>query len=167
MTTAEFRALLKRNHLCRDCRAQDAYTLAGRTYCAECAAKIAAAKRAERATPEGKAKDRATCERWRARKAAEGLCVYCGRRHPEAGRRLCAWRLAKHRRARARKREGSEVNWPRGANGYCWLCNKRKAMDGKRLCQMCYDGRVAALTPEAGAKGRATMKKWRTGQACP
>ena len=67
---------------------------------------------------------------------------------------------AANMRIRAKnKRQEAGVNWPRGGNGFCWLCNKRKAIEGKRLCQTCYDSRCAALTPEAGAKGRQTQRE--------
>ena len=48
MTESEYREKLKANHICRDCKQTDAYTLAGRTYCAECAEKMANRKREKR-----------------------------------------------------------------------------------------------------------------------
>ena len=48
MTESEYRAKLKANHICRDCKQTDAYTLAGRTYCAECAEKMANRKKEKR-----------------------------------------------------------------------------------------------------------------------
>ena len=39
MTQKEFRDLRKKAGVCRDCGKEDAYTMAGRTYCAECAEK--------------------------------------------------------------------------------------------------------------------------------
>lgn len=54
MELADYRKLLKKHHICRDCKKQDAYTLAGRTYCAECAQKQAEAKRNEYARDGGK-----------------------------------------------------------------------------------------------------------------
>lgn len=53
MTNAEWRKRLKAAHLCRECKKQDAYTLGGRTYCAECAA----------LTPEAGEKGRETMRR--------------------------------------------------------------------------------------------------------
>ena len=48
MTESEYRAKLKAHHICRDCKQTDAYTLAGRTYCADCAQKMANRKREKR-----------------------------------------------------------------------------------------------------------------------
>ena len=52
MTESEYRAKLKANHICRDCKQTDAYTLAGRTYCAECARKWQIAKKKKDRNPE-------------------------------------------------------------------------------------------------------------------
>ena len=52
MTESEYRAKLKANHICRDCKKTDAYTLAGRTYCAECAEKWQIAKEKKDLNPE-------------------------------------------------------------------------------------------------------------------
>lgn len=51
MTESEYRAKLKANHICRDCKQTDAYTLAGRTYCAECAEKMANRKKKKTGIP--------------------------------------------------------------------------------------------------------------------
>ena len=40
MTRVEWYHLLKERHICPSCKRQDAYTLAGRTYCMECAEKM-------------------------------------------------------------------------------------------------------------------------------
>ena len=48
MTESEYRAKLKANHICLDCKQNDANTLTGRTYCAECAEKMANRKKEKR-----------------------------------------------------------------------------------------------------------------------
>lgn len=45
MNRNEYNKLLKEHHICPRCKKQDAYTLAGRYYCAECAEKSAVASR--------------------------------------------------------------------------------------------------------------------------
>lgn len=138
----ENRALLKSLHICRDCKRQDAYTLAGRTYCAACAAKHAERQRRRREDEEARAKDAAACRRWR--ESRGGLCKRCGRRKAQAGKticRMCSVKRIEHRRG--------DVNWPRGANGYCWQCNKAPAMDGKRLCPECYTAKLRCLRGES------------------
>ena len=159
MTEQEWRALKKKHHICRECGKQDAYTFGGRSRCAECAQKDAERKREWRATPDGRENAHASHRRWRDRMAAEGLCIYCGKRKPSAGKKGCEWCLSKQRRYHANKRAASDVNRPRGANGYCWLCNKKKVIEGKRLCPECFERRVAVLTPEVAEKGRQTIRE--------
>lgn len=158
MTNSEWRKRLKAAHICRDCGKQDAYTLGGRTYCVECAEKGAAKKRAWREA--NRELDGIRQKVWRGRMAESGLCVYCGKRKPEAGRRVCKLCISKRTEKRREKQIAEGMNWPRGENGYCWLCNKRKAVQGKRLCQPCIDNRMKNLTPEAAARGRETQRKW-------
>ena len=43
-------AMLKSHHLCTRCKTQDAYTLAGRAVCADCAEKMAEKARERRKT---------------------------------------------------------------------------------------------------------------------
>ena len=40
ITLKAFREIRKRAHVCRDCGKQDAYTLAGRTFCYDCTEEI-------------------------------------------------------------------------------------------------------------------------------
>ncbi len=157
MTMSEWRKRLKAAHICRDCGKQDAYTLGGRTNCAECAEKGAAKKRAWYEANRELEKTRQAEQR--AKRAQNGMCVYCGKRRPEPGRKLCGWCHAKQNRRNHEKRIAEGINWPRGANGYCWLCNKRMAAEGKRLCQTCIDNQMKHLTPEAAARGRETQRR--------
>ena len=154
----EWHRMLKAAHICRDCKGQDAYTLGGRTYCAECAAKMAAKKREARQRDGGKRSNQAHAE-WRERLAAEGLCIYCGRRKAGEGRRVCRTCSTAQYLKKREKLIANGMNWPRGANGYCWLCNKRKAIEGKRLCPTCYEKRMRNLTPEAAARGRENQRR--------
>lgn len=158
MTLAEYRARLKAAHLCRDCKQQDAYTLGGRTYCADCAEKYAARKREFRIA--NKARVRESWQRSKAKRIERGVCIYCGRHKPKPGNLVCNICNSKAQAKQREKRIAEGMNWPRGANGYCWQCNKRKAVDGKRLCQECIDMKMKYLTPEAGERGRQTMKDW-------
>lgn len=158
MTEAEWRKRLKAAHICRDCGKQDAYTLGGRTYCAECAERHSAAKRKWRQEEVNRESDSEAQKRIRAMRANAGLCVYCGKRKIDAGRKVCEICSSKQSRKRHDRRIAEGMNWPRGANGYCWLCNKRKAVDGKRLCQPCIDNRMKNLSPEAAARGREAQR---------
>lgn len=148
VTDKEYRDLLRKSHLCRYCKRQDAYTISGHALCAECAEKDRERQRKRRAKDGGKKnRDRVKALRdtWR----AEGVCTYCGKRKPKAGMTLCDICAAKQRQRVHDRRVEKAVNWPRGANGYCWTCNKRKAMEGKKLCEACFNTAV-----ENGKKGR-------------
>lgn len=158
MTEAEWRKRLKAAHICRDCGKQDAYTLGGRTYCAECAAKGAAAKRKWRQERVNRDREHESHKNWRSKLADAGICIYCGKRKADADRKVCKLCISKQSGKRRDRQIAEGMNWPRGANGFCWLCNKRKAVDGKRLCQPCIDNRMKNLSPEAAARGREAQR---------
>lgn len=161
MTEAEWRKRLKAAHICRDCGKQDAYTLGGRTYCADCAEKLAAKKREFRSA--NKARVHEQWQRSKAKRIERGVCIYCARHKPKPGNKVCDICNYKQQAKRREKQIAEGMNWPRGANGYCWQCNKRKAVGGKHLCQECIDMKMKYLTPEAGERGRQTqraMKMW-------
>lgn len=131
MTEAEYRALKKKHHICRDCGAQDAYTLAGRTYCAECAEKyrIRVAKRRETA---GDILRQRQAE-IRRKRAEEGRCVRCGGRTD--GHKTCkACRM--ETAANRRKRTGRD--WSMRVSGFeCFFCGG-EPMEGRKICEACY-----------------------------
>lgn len=152
MTDKEYRQRLHDSHLCRYCKKQDAYTLAGRVLCAECTEKDRERQRERRAKDGGKKnRDRvkANRDKWR----EDGLCTYCGKREPQNGRRVCAICVNRQKKRNLERDIAKGMNWPRGENGYCWTCNKRKAIDGKRLCQECYDIATSNAL-KAGEKSR-------------
>ena len=65
MTQKEFRDLRKKAGVCRDCGKEDAYTMAGRTYCAECAEKDRLRKEEARKCPEKRQKCLHSTVKWR------------------------------------------------------------------------------------------------------
>ena len=77
------RKILKR---CVRCGTQDAYTLNGRSTCAECAEKVRAYNAAYQQS--GKARERQRA--FREKHEAEGLCRYCNR-PAEIGKKICAY----------------------------------------------------------------------------
>lgn len=94
---------LKTVRRCVQCGKQDAYTLNGRTYCAECMEWRNAYYQKRREDPEYAKKwaDRSTERRRRFRES--GLCPRCGKK-PEPPYSLCAKCRAKNRaRYRAKK----------------------------------------------------------------
>ena len=150
MTTAEWRKRLKEAHLCRDCKKQDAYTLGGRTRCAECAARHAAYNRKSRERNPEKVREQNRAKYQRMKQAHK--CTNCGR--PVNGRTICKVCSTRHNNAERQRAIERGMNWPRGEHGYCWLCNKAKAVEGKRLCPECMIKARNSISPEAAKRGR-------------
>lgn len=147
--TAEDYRFYKKLQTCVVCHRQDAYTLAGRSVCATCAERHNQAglkyNEAHRETINQAARDRTA-----SRKLA-GLCTRCGKRKPMNGRAMCDVCLARKRRQRRRRIEGtkiprSERNW----YGLCTICC-RPVKEGLttadrpyKLCERCTENRVKA-----------------------
>jgi hypothetical protein len=145
----DYNALLKANHLCRDCKAQDGHTLNGFLLCWDCQQKANDRQRERRSKESYKAQRRIEVKAEYDARKSEGKCPQCSGMRDSSRYKLCA-------HCRALKRMGAEkkesvrriienVNWPRGANGYCWQCNRRKAIDGKKLCAECYQTQLVRL----------------------
>lgn len=137
----EWHRMQKEHHICKACGKQDAYTLNGRTYCAECAAKLAAYKRKWRAEHPGINAERMAVRRrkWK----DEGRCNYCGKVLQDKSHKSCTECRAKMHKWNMKR--SADVNHPRGGNGICYQCNKRSVKDGFRLCEQCYGMKVAIL----------------------
>ncbi len=135
----EFRALRKRAGICRDCGQEDAYTMAGRTYCFDCAKKQRIAKQKARNDPQTRRKMLDQHTHMKDTRKANGLCPTCGRK-TDGEHALCPYCRAKARKSTARHRakQNPSVNYPRGSNGICFQCNKAPVMDSKKLCADCY-----------------------------
>lgn len=132
---------LKQMHLCVTCKKKDAYTMAGRTCCAECARKIADRQRQrKKANPEKMAEiEKNHIEKYK----MEHKCIQCGRILPADYENVnCEICLKKATARRRDKRIQNGMNWPRGNNGICFQCNKNLAKEGSSLCQNCYDKKI-------------------------
>ena len=105
MTESEYRAKLKAHHICRECKKTDAYTLAGRTYCADCAKKMANRKREKRT--ESREEYNAKRAEYRKKLIEEKRCSRCGKKLSYGWKRkLCIECLTYFRRkAEERRRE--------------------------------------------------------------
>ncbi len=134
MTEKEYRKKLKEAHVCRECKKQDAYTLAGRTYCFECAEKARLRRQAARKDPAKNEKMLQQKREQRARYKAENKCLRCGKQLYN-GERLCGICREKEKRE-VRKSRG---NTPRLYGITCWLCNKEPCMEDSKLCKACYE----------------------------
>ena len=135
----------REHHICTACKKKDAYTIAGRTYCAECTEKRNARRRI---TESGQKKSRSDYDRARKeRLASNGVCIQCGKRKTEDGKKICAFcGSIRNRKARQRRRDlNPDINWPRGDNGICYVCNRRPATNGMRTCTECREKMIANL----------------------
>lgn len=141
----------KSAHICTRCGLEDAYTIAGRSLCADCAEKARQCK-AKQYEDEGKKQRMYSqhCNGQQKRRDA-GLCPTCGR-PSTPGYSTCEYCRAKHRNYMRQRRN----NPPRGAYGICWNCNKAEAMPGKRVCQTCYE--ILCRNLEKGREVQAEMK---------
>lgn len=163
MTQKEYRKLLKQNHICRNCKKQDAYTLNGRTYCAECAEKNAEQKRNAR-KKDGGEKDRIACRKHQEKNRKEHKCVYCGRKLQEDyNYKTCVYCRAKNRKyLEQRRREAGMISWDmRCSSDICFQCGKNPPIEGKRLCKECYEKKVQTCMPifeKMAWKGREILR---------
>ena len=134
ISAKEFYSMRKKAGVCTQCGREDAFTMAGRAKCAECAEKHRLHQAARLADP---VKKKAAADRVKAKKeerAAAGLCTDCGR-PTEPPYRWCPTCRAK---GRARHHEAYVFTY-RGLDGTCYMCNKAPAEKGKRLCRECAD----------------------------
>ena len=72
MKSNEYRRLLKKHHLCRECKQQDVYTLTGRTSCFKCSEK-----------------ERLRRERRGISPRMSGICYQCNKKPCIEGKKLC------------------------------------------------------------------------------
>lgn len=139
-----YREMLKRNHLCTRCHKQDAYTLGGRSMCAECTERQRerSAKTYSRHKEEVNKRRR---EKYSQAKSKD-LCPRCGREKVVFGDKVLCPRCRQKDALRKRKQIALKgINLPRGDNGICWQCNKSEVMEGHRLCRECYEKAVVML----------------------
>lgn len=145
ITTKEWYHMKKAAGVCTKCRREDAYTMAGRSLCAECAQYGREIMAKMWRDPSGAAKERhrqRDAHRRDERRMA-GLCTLCGK-EVETPYTRCPNCRAKIRARKERKRREAGI-MPRGENGRCYLCNKAPALPGRRLCQACHDIAAANL----------------------
>lgn len=144
MTRVEWYHLLKERHICPSCKRQDAYTLAGRTYCMECAEKMRENHSVHDKDPEVRKRSAARSKARREKLKAAGLCTACGKEPAYPGLTRCAVCHAKQQRACRASYKRHHAS-PRLGGEICWQCNKRTVEDGHRLCKVCYVAKLAAV----------------------
>ncbi len=126
--------------LCVKCKKQDAYTLNGRAYCAECIKKKNAQERERYA--HNKTKEHEKSRKVKERLKSERKCVNCHKplqiweSHVQ-----CSKCLAKRRRESSERRIKNRI-FPKQIlreNGICNLCCKNPVVDGKKVCAECLE----------------------------
>lgn len=147
MTEQEYRASLKRHHICRNCKQTDAYTLAGRTYCAECAEKDAEKKRNLRAKEEYRQKAIQRTREWRNSNAAENRCSRCGKPLPTGWKNKCCCECLTYSRKKAKERrqKSGALTWDmRRCDGICFICGE-PTIGARKMCEDCYQKRIGGM----------------------
>lgn len=141
-----YNAMLKANHLCRDCKRQDGRTLNGFVLCWECQQRANEQQRKRRESIRIQRRDNAKAL-YQERKA-KGVCPCCGKAL-DGSYQTCSHCRALRRKAKEKaetiRRVVEDVNYPRGDNGICWRCNREPVKTGKRLCERCYGVQLALL----------------------
>ena len=135
MTRYEYNKL---HHRCVRCGQEDAYTMNGRSYCADCADKMNAinTKYYHAHSKERIAKEKEKVDAWR----EAGLCIRCGKA-PEPGRSMCVRCAlkARERYRKSRQAHGIMSNEEARDMGLCMRCMKQPAIEGKGYCRACMD----------------------------
>ena len=136
----EYRGVLKHLHLCRDCKKMDAFTLSGKSRCAECTEKARIQRGKYMQNPENRAKSLTADRERRAERIENGCCAACGAPLYDSSYKLCPKCRAKcrARNARAARKRGV---LPR-TDGICWQCNRAPVALGRGLCASCYEKKV-------------------------
>ena len=87
---AETRKLLKKFHMCRECRKTDAYTLAGHARCADCVEKDTEYHRKVRGYQPAWKRVKKEKPETNYPRGYHGICYQCNKRLQMDGRTLCA-----------------------------------------------------------------------------
>lgn len=138
-------AMLKSHHLCTRCKTQDAYTLAGRAVCADCAEKMAEKARERRKTN----KRYLELAKQRKRERIEnGFCPICGKPSDPAGDyKMCAVCRAKYAKQDEKYRDKVKPDRVRrnAEIGVCMKCCAAPVIPGRKVCADCYTKLVDGL----------------------
>lgn len=130
---------------CVRCRKQDAYTMIGKTLCADCMNKMVEANRKYREKHKDEIQKQNHEKTLKLKQ--EGKCIVCHRREAEKGYTMC-----NHCRnqAKARKKKWTLNNGKLSIDqalycGLCARCRKKPHIEGKKLCPDCYQDALKGL----------------------
>lgn len=141
ITRKEYYDMRKNAKVCVKCGKEDAYTMNGRSNCAECAEKIRDWFREYRKDPSEKERRKNRKIEHRLKMVEEGKCIRCGKKNT-GPYKTCPHCLAKKRNYNRNKNH--EKSATKGVT-LCWQCNKEKMLPGYKLCAKCYDMKMKAL----------------------
>lgn len=126
--------------ICPDCGARP--VVEGETRCLVCKMdnRERTARWQKRRSEKQKRAQNALCNEHRTRLKVMGICVDCGKRPVENGRKRCGICLAKDRaRHKQRNIEAGKIPHELRGNGvYCHMCCK-PLCHGEKLCPTCYE----------------------------
>lgn len=122
-------------HRCFKCGEQDAFTLNGRRFCADCIYEINEKHRAAYARNPDRVN--AYGRKHRQKMISERRCAACGKPLPESERhKNCAACRAKQAARFIERTGGLKM---RTENGLCYRCQKNPIMEGRTICESCYE----------------------------
>lgn len=158
----EQRAWYREHERCADCGKKDAYTMAGRYRCYECAW-----RKHERDTGHrDRVEENERARDLRAERREKGLCTKCGAKLPDGYEYVMCGSCRARDRARQEKKRRDAGTIPRAENfayGLCYICGspvaKGEALYSGRPLRLCV--RCHKNTIKAGQKGRdAYLEKY-------
>lgn len=170
MTPAERYAYYKARGRCVQCHERDAFTLAGRAYCAACIERQHAYEKKYRSTPLGDARKARVRQRTADRKA-QGLCTRCGKPLPPGSpyvtcdKHRAAARIAKRKQTEARTGYPTGQTGERWQDGKCVKCGRPAAGvnsrgEPLRLCPAYYENALRGLEKAAANRKEARAHPW-------
>ena len=138
MTDKEFYAKRKKAGVCVRCGREDAYTMNGRSYCAECAERAARNQLRRKEDPAVRSEINERYKLMRERRKLSGLCPRCGKPNSEDFV-LCARCRAKSRKAKERSRrdKGIRSMEERMLGDSCYVCGG-PVIPGLKVCKEHY-----------------------------
>ena len=142
---------------CTACRKRKA--VSGKVRCSECIEKgkkqkrIYGAEHKEHISTYAKEYSKRTYEE----RKADGVCVRCGKREPEAGKWSCTECLRKQAQYRKDSflRNGGMPRWLAADLLYCTVCKRNTAIEGKKVCDSCYGIAMTNLAKARQAQVRS------------
>lgn len=147
----EHYATQKSMQRCVQCGKQDAYTLNGHPYCADCSEYRREYYKKRSKKPEVMAHAKEYQNARRKEFKDKGLCPICGRKSTPPY--VCCKKCRAKYRAKAREAKKAYVF----DDTVCKRCHNHPRLEGKKLCAECYEKMM--LVQKAGAAARRERRK--------